>query len=310
MSTLPSGYTELLYIESTGTQYIDTGFKPNSNTRVVMMFDPITANEEFYFGARSSMSGSDLFACLFAGDTSKLRDDYGSNKFTTSIVPSGKITINKNKNITSISGSSISGATHTHTASTFSCSYNLYLMACNTGGSVNGQATMKLYSCQIYDNGSLVYNLVPCKNSSNVVGLYNTISGSFYGNAGSGAFTGSTSEPYDLTKTIPAADSLSDGDILNCPYSGAAITIALPKGKFLLECWGSEGGNRGTANKGGKGGYSKGTLTLTAETTTLYLYAGGSGDTGGTGGGFNGGGKRSSYNGGGGGAPICFLPNS
>ena len=31
---LPSGYTELQYIESTGTQYINTGFQPNQNTRV------------------------------------------------------------------------------------------------------------------------------------------------------------------------------------------------------------------------------------------------------------------------------------
>lgn len=115
---------------------------------------------------------------------------------------------------------------------------------------------------------------------------------------------------YDLTSSIPTADSLSDGDILNCPYSGAAITITLPKGKFLLECWGAEGGNRGTADKGGKGGYSKGTLTLTAETTNLYLYAGGSGDTGGTDGGFNGGGKRNTYNGGGGGSDIRIGQDS
>lgn len=310
MSTLPSGYTELLYIESTGTQYIDTGFKPNSNTRVVMVFDSITNQQEFYFGARSSMSGSDSFACCFARNTSKLRDDYGSLRFVSDIKPSGKITVNKNKNVTSFSGSSINETTHTHTASTFSCPYNLYLMGCNTAGTANDLATMKLYSCSIYDNGSLVYNLVPCKNESNVIGLYNTISGAFYGNAGTRSLLGYEKESYDLTKSIPSADSLSDGDILNCPYSGAAITIALPKGKFLLECWGSEGGNRGTANKGGKGGYSKGTLTLTAETTTLYLYAGGSGDTGGTGGGFNGGGKRSSYNGGGGGSDIRIGQDS
>lgn len=115
---------------------------------------------------------------------------------------------------------------------------------------------------------------------------------------------------YDLTSSIPAASSLTEGDILNCPYSGAAITITLPKGIFLLECWGAEGGNRTTAGKAGKGGYSKGTLTLTADSTTLYLYAGGSGDTGGTGGGFNGGGQRSTYNGGGGGSDVRIGQDS
>ena len=33
-ANLPSGYTELEYIESTGTQYIDTGLKGNLNTKV------------------------------------------------------------------------------------------------------------------------------------------------------------------------------------------------------------------------------------------------------------------------------------
>ena len=32
---LPEGYTELDYIESTGAQYINTGFKPNQNSRIV-----------------------------------------------------------------------------------------------------------------------------------------------------------------------------------------------------------------------------------------------------------------------------------
>ena len=35
MRILPDGYTQLKYIESTGTQYINTGFKPNQDARVV-----------------------------------------------------------------------------------------------------------------------------------------------------------------------------------------------------------------------------------------------------------------------------------
>jgi hypothetical protein len=31
-----ASYTQVEYIESTGTQYIDTGFKPNNNTKVIM----------------------------------------------------------------------------------------------------------------------------------------------------------------------------------------------------------------------------------------------------------------------------------
>ena len=52
---LPSGYTELEYIQSSGTQYIDTGFKPNQDTRVVgdMQFmDNTSGNPASLFGYR------------------------------------------------------------------------------------------------------------------------------------------------------------------------------------------------------------------------------------------------------------------
>ena len=48
---------------------------------------------------------------------------------------------------------------------------------------------MKLYSMKIYDNdGNLVRNFVPCRNSYGEVGLYDWVTNQFYGNAGSGEF--------------------------------------------------------------------------------------------------------------------------
>lgn len=112
---------------------------------------------------------------------------------------------------------------------------------------------------------------------------------------------------YDLTSTIP--NRIKTGDILNCPYSGSAKSITLPKGKYRLECWGGQGGYRNSSTYGGKGGYSAGTITLT-EKTLIYLYSGGAGNTGKTAGGFNGGGKRQGYNGGGGGSDIRIGTDS
>ena len=77
---------------------------------------------------------------------------------------------------------------------------------------------------------------------------------------------------YDLTSTIPS--KIKTGDILNCPYSGSAKSITLPKGQYKLECWGAQGGSYSTYY-GGAGGYSVGTLTLTDDNTILYIYVGG-----------------------------------
>ena len=112
---------------------------------------------------------------------------------------------------------------------------------------------------------------------------------------------------YDVTGVLPT--KLSAGDVLNCPYSGQAIPVELPKGIYKLECWGAQGGYRSSATYGGKGGYAVGTLTL-EETTILYLLAGGAGNTGGTAGGFNGGGSRTTYPGGGGASDVRLVCTS
>lgn len=97
-------------------------------------------------------------------------------------------------------------------------------------------------------------------------------------------------------------------------YTGAVQTRALPAGRYKLECWGAEGGYRSSQSYSGKGGYSYGTITLTA-TTNVYIYCGGSGRSGTVTssiytGGFNGGGYRHSYYGGGGASDIRIGTDS
>lgn len=112
---------------------------------------------------------------------------------------------------------------------------------------------------------------------------------------------------YDLTQGIPT--SIRAGDILNVPYSGAAIGVTLPKGSYRLEVWGAQGGYRSSTTYGGKGGYARGTIELKSN-TQVFALAGGSGRTGGAAGGFNGGGARSSYYGGGGASDVRIGADS
>lgn len=119
---------------------------------------------------------------------------------------------------------------------------------------------------------------------------------------------------YDLTSTTPSVDLLVAGDILNCPYSGTYKSISLPNGVYKLECWGAQGGYRSSSTYGGKGAYTSGNLSLET-TTTLYLYAGGSGQSTTVSnsiypGGFNGGGYRYKYRGGGGASDIRINSTS
>lgn len=193
---LPDGYTQLQYIESHGTEYIDTGFKPNQNTRVVA--DVMLTNIDIgnvIFGSRSEGEndsvGPDQFVTWHSKAT--FMDNYGTEDSTV-INLNGlnvRATINKNKNITSINGVSV-----THAEQTFAPPYPMLIFTTNQGGDPYGvNAFMRLYSFRIYSssedgNDLLIRNFIPVKNPDGEYGLYDLVDGKFYSNAGTGAFTG------------------------------------------------------------------------------------------------------------------------
>lgn len=180
--TLPAGYTQIEYLQSSGTQYIDTGFKPNQNTRVDAEVETTDAGIPYFFwGARTS-SETVNFCLLRVG--SGVRADYGESKLKVTSTPSaGKVSVSQNKNVCTYGSAAV-----TNTASTFASQYPLYLFAANTGGTAGYFGRHKLYNCKIYNGGTLIRNFVPARNGAGAVGLYDTVNGIFYTNAGTGTF--------------------------------------------------------------------------------------------------------------------------
>ena len=180
-SLLPSGYTELAYIQSSGTQYIDSGLKPNQNMRVVVKLSTSETGSYTMFGA--DLSWTDDGFALGVGFT-----HYGKETGTISGLNNGSPhEVDFNKNIISVDGSTVL----TMGASTFSIPYNLVLFANNRAGGIQEKATMALYYCRIFDGDTLLRDYIPCINASGAVGLYDLVGRQFYGNAGTGVFTGS-----------------------------------------------------------------------------------------------------------------------
>ena len=177
----------LEYIQSSGTQYIDTGFKPNQNTRVVMDIEILSTSgtTAAIFGARNSTSSSNNAFVLWKISNSAFRSDYRSSTSKVSVTPIGRHTIDKNKNAITIDSTRA-----THTAGTFQASYNLCLFANNGSGTIDSRKIhAKLYSCQIYDNGTLIRDYIPIRSDDGSIGLYDQINEVFYPNKGSGTFT-------------------------------------------------------------------------------------------------------------------------
>ena len=86
--TLPSGYTELEYIQSSGSQYINTGFIPKYDSRIVL--DAEVTDSSIVcalFGARGAASGTNpLSNTLFSLSGGAIRSDYyGSSVSSTTV---------------------------------------------------------------------------------------------------------------------------------------------------------------------------------------------------------------------------------
>lgn len=182
---LPSGYTRLEYIESTGSQYINTGFKPNQDTSVVIdmqggnsaaangtqMFYGVGSQPYFQFG-KSSSSNWGIRAYYNATYTDPLATwDQSSFKST-------RRTISQNKNKIEVDGIS-----HEFTYAAFTCAYTMYLFGVNSADGFKFATAMKVYSCRIGDNGTIVRDYVPVKNSSGEAGLFDLVTMTFFADA-------------------------------------------------------------------------------------------------------------------------------
>ena len=200
-----TSYTPVEYIESSGTQYIDTGFKHNQNTRILADIDFSSSSAQY----------SAPFGSWGGGSTSKrmFGAEWSGTVFTTYYGPgngynigdqSGRKTWDFNKNVYSIGNVS-----HTSTSTTFQSLYNdlIFCVSNYNGMPTSGKATMKLYSFKIYDNGTLVRDYIPVINESNVACLYDLVGGKFYHNKGTGTFnagntTGNAVDLSDKARTI------------------------------------------------------------------------------------------------------------
>ena len=177
--SLPSGYKKLEYIESSGTQFIDTGIKAKNNTKVIVECN-IT-----YGTAWVMILGSYDTGAYFSwwANATKIYAYYGSQN------KSGNGATGKQIMIANGSKWSASANSFVFSDASFTAPSTMYLFSVHNGGSSYAKASMKLYSCQIYDNGTLVRDFIPCKNTGGAVGLWDDVNSVFYGNAGTGTFT-------------------------------------------------------------------------------------------------------------------------
>lgn len=233
---LPEGYTEREYIHSSGTQYINSGYAPNQDTRIIIdakINNVVTENLPLC-GARRSSTAS-AFSIWISADA--VNSQYGSVPYDTnpiSISYTQRLTYDFNRNVLTVGNQSA-----TYQATMFSTGSNLLLCSISTNGSADSRrVSAKIYSCQVYDNDNLIRDFIPCVNSEGAVGLYDMVGAQFYGNAGSGTFTAGpevpapepepTLDPYTWYESDVPTSSLLSAYLAN--VGNLKSTLTLPTG--------------------------------------------------------------------------------
>lgn len=172
---LPYGYKQVEYIESTGAQYIDTGIIPVSDIRI-----------EADFMLTESQSTGGIVSAELTWQSNMCSIDAWAYRYGTGY-QQHTLTANKRYAVVLDNGVFTENGTQVFTASgSVSTSIPLTIFAVNRGDSQNEFAKARLYSAKITTNGNTVREFVPCINSSGEVGLYDAVSGSFFGNSGTG----------------------------------------------------------------------------------------------------------------------------
>ena len=199
-STDLSEYTQLEYLESTGTQWIDTDIKPNQNTSALYtaaVIGDVSNKDVHLFGSRLSYIDKAFNLCYMNGPSNgpeviKFLSGNDYSQAQTSLLTEMSI---KNKHNYYMSGTKvdIDGTNVLNfTTPDYSSNHNLWLFGLNNAGVLHSQVVaQKLYGCKIWNDGILVRDFVPVRrNSDNELGMYDTVSGFFFTNAGTGTFVG------------------------------------------------------------------------------------------------------------------------
>lgn len=213
---LPEGYRKLDYIESSGTQAIDTNYywtKENIRIYLDAIVNTNAGNESLFGNEEYIDSGSTrYFAGIPHGKNGSYSIYLGTGGIGNIAVTLGerfvmdiRTTTAKSvsaylngalKFTTTYNGSVLTKANAYTSSSTATNVGTIFLFSnhnSNKGASMPGQTqtvgAMRVFAFKLYDGDVLVRDMMPCINNANVVGMYDLVEQKFYSNIGTGSFT-------------------------------------------------------------------------------------------------------------------------
>lgn len=230
---LPDEYQEVEYIQSSGSQYINTGVNPKIKPRVIMKMAMINPGDSDYFG-NSSINGSAFFGNFSSYGLNFYR--YGS----TSALNTG-ISVKQNQWYEWDISQSVylDGDLRYTTTNTYTYNpnqINISIFKCRN------YATYQLAYFILYDGEEKVREFYPCyRKSDGVIGLYDKVTNKFYPNNGNGVFirgadiqSGTFIEEYKFL-TSEDFKSISYKDLVDKPFIPTHISQLINDKNYLTK---------------------------------------------------------------------------
>ena len=160
--------------------YIDTGFMPNNNTRLVIDYQGEDLSDAaVYVLGTIERNKNAMFQIQVASSGNKYTHNWGASSKASGVAIGSRIVIDINKNVATYGTTVV-----TMTNAEFQSDSNLALLGgTNSSGTLRASAGT-IYSCKIYDNDVLIRDFVPALWEDEKVGLVDVLTDTFYPSAG------------------------------------------------------------------------------------------------------------------------------
>lgn len=194
---LPSEYQEVEYIESTGTQWIDTGILGNDGIKIECRMGWVNgdrnANHQL-FGSRSSSSGARFYITSYQGidfaHGGDVRLDFSISAHQLYDFVYDTTLYNGTDNVVFKYG--VDGNVNTWICPTLKTNLSMYIFGSNrTSYTTEKFLYPVIFASMIItdSSGTKLFNGIPCyRKSDGEIGIYNTVTKTFLTNQGTDTF--------------------------------------------------------------------------------------------------------------------------
>ena len=226
---LPEEYQQVEYIESSGTQYINTGVVADQNTSAYVDFQYLKTESTFIFGSRTSTTEK-AYTLSSGNSSTNIVSAYGtSSNVILAKLDLNRHTFRKNKYVCTLDDTTLDAGT---ASMVFTTPGPLYLFACYQTTGPYLYSTSRIFEFKLWQSDRLVRDMVPCyRKEDKVAGFYDLVEGTFYTNKGTGSFSIGTDiyptidKPIEIQSVGERTRNLFDIDYSNiqrCPYTDTA----------------------------------------------------------------------------------------